>query len=107
MGDRDEWCFKGREGEWKGGKEKVSEGITKGGRNGWSEGDREELFFKGREGGREGERERGREIGREGGRERGFITKGGWEEGTVLQRLGWMGGRMKIGMEGITKGVGR
>ena len=25
----------------------------------------------------------------------------------VLQRVGWMGGRMKIGMEGITKGVGR
>ena len=41
-GERDEGCFKGREGKWRGGKEEVSEGITKGGRNGWWEGERKE-----------------------------------------------------------------
>ena len=57
----------------------MREGITKGGRNGWSEGEREEVYFKGREGGRERGRERegGYYKGREGGRE--GITKGGMD----------------------------
>ena len=101
---REEWAeggiqggmvFQRKWGEWRGGKEEVREGITKGGMNGWRDGGR---VFQ-RQGGREGEREgeRGRLLQREGGR----------EEGRVLQRVGWMGGRMKIGMERITKGVGR
>ena len=41
----------------------MRECITKGGRNGWREGEKEEGYLKGREG------------------ERGVITKGGREEG--------------------------
>ena len=63
----------------------MREGITKGGRNGWREGERQDGYFKGREGG-----EREREGGRERERERGYYN--GREEGRVLQRVGWMGG---------------
>ena len=66
----------------------MRECITKGGRNGWREGEREEGYFKGREGEREreGGYYKGREAGREGGegregrgrdREKEVITKGG------------------------------
>ena len=60
--------------------EDVGEGITMGGRNGLREGEREEGYFKGREGGREreGGYYKGREAGREGGREGGWD---GWVEG--------------------------
>ena len=82
----------------------MREGITKGGRNGWREGERNEGFFKGREG---EDREGGMEGESEGERGRLLRREGGREEGRVLQSVGYMGGRMKIGMEGITEGVGR
>ena len=53
------------------------------------------------------QREGVRALQREGGCDRRLLQReGGREEGRVLQRVGWVGGRMKIGMEGITKGVG-
>ena len=61
----------------------------------------------GREGGIEGGYYKGREGGREGGREE-VITKRGREEWRVLQgQYRWVKGLLKIGMEGITKRVGR
>ena len=73
----------------------MREGITKRGRNGWRDGEREEGYFKGREGGRGG-----REVITKGGREVGEGGREGDRRRLLQRERGRKGGR-----EGITRVV--